>query len=710
MGFPAQRKDRFMGRFLKLISVVVGAIVVLIVAAGLVLTLFIDPNDYKDQITQAVSDATGRELVLEGDLELRLFPSLRISVGRARLSNAAGFGDEPFAELDGASLQLELMPLLSRRISVDEASLRGLRLNLARSANGTNNWQDLGGSGAGSAASSQPAEAGGATVALEVAAIQVDDAQVTWSDASTGSRWVLDNFNLNASDFGSDVAFPLAMQFALSGEQVEVVVDSRMRATLSLNENSYRLDDLEVELSGEGAGWPGGSGMANLRFDSFTANLDAETVDLDNLNLRFLGLDVTGSLSGRNLLSNLSLSGAIDIAAFDPHDVLDVFDLEIETADDSVFSNASARAELVYDSTQLSMREMTLSLDDSTLTGSMGLRGEALRFNLAVDDINIDRYLPPAEDPAAGAEPDEGSLDEVDLPLDVFRTLNASGELRLGRTQFTGLRLSDAVFTVAAGNGRVRLTPRAALYGGTIAGEIGIDVQGDTANFSLEQRLQGVNMLDLGRDYLATEAITGTGNVSLDLEAVGANMGEVMRALDGAVSFEVTDGSWEGLDAWYELRRARAVASGNDAPAREGARRTPFSRVSATGAIEDAVLTNRDLNATLGFMSIDGAGTVNLLTDAIDFEVTATFIDGQLLQSDPEMASLAGASLPLNVGGTLAAPAIRPDFGALVRARARQEVQERVDEERSEVQERVDQEREEVQERVRDRLRGILDR
>jgi AsmA protein len=122
------------------------------------------------------------------------------------------------------------------------------------------------------------------------------------------------------------------------------------------------------------------------------------------------------------------------------------------------------------------------------------------------------------------------------------------------------------------------------------------------------------------------------------------------------------------------------------------------------------VLTNRDLNAALGFMSIDGSGTVNLLSDAIDFDVTATFTDGELLRSDPEMAGLAGDSLPLSVAGTLSEPAIRPDFGALVRARAQQEVQQRVDEERGEVQERVEQEREEVQDRVRDRLRGILDR
>ena len=700
-----------MGRILKVLGLVAGAIVALVVAITFVLAFFIDPNDYKDQIAQAVGDATGRTLTLEGNLELEVFPRLRIAVGRAELSNAAGFNAAPFAEISSARLQLQLLPLLTRRLAIDEASLEGLRLNLARNAAGTNNWQDLGGDAAPDAPVATESAAGtGAELGFDVRSIEVADAQVSWSDASTGSEWILRDFNMSAADFGPDLAFPLEIQFGLSGAELDVVVDASMEATLSLAANRYELDQLEVALRGEGEGWPGGGGVATLRFDRFTADLDAETVELDNLRMNFLGVDMAGSLTGRELLSNLSLAGAIEIAPFDPREVLEVFDTEIETADADVFRQASARAELVYDPTQLGLRNMTLALDDSELTGSLGLRGNALRFSLAVNEINIDRYLPPAADPEAGAPPDEGDLDEVDLPIDVFRTLDAEGELRLGQTQFSGLQLSDAVFGVNARNGRVRLTPRASLYGGSINGEIRIDVRGDSADFGLVQSLANVDLMPLGRDYLDTEAVSGTGNVNLDLRATGANMGQLMRELDGDVSFTLSDGAWEGLDAWYELRRARAVASGDPAPAREGARRTPFSSVSATGVIENAVLTNRDLNASLGFMSMTGSGTVNLLTDAIDFAVTARFIDGEQLQSDPAMAGLAGASLPLTVGGTLAEPAIRPDFGALVRARAQEAVQERVEEQRGEVQERVDEQRDEARDRLRDRLKGILDR
>src|SRR5690606_38781054 len=140
----------------------------------------------------------------------------------------------------------------------------------------------------------------------------------------------------------------------------------------------------------------------------------------------------------------------------------------------------------------------------------------------------------------------------------------------------------------------------------------------------------------------------------------------------------------------------------------------PSSSVSGSGVVEEALLTNRDLNVMLPYLRLDGEGTVNLLTDALDFDLEATFIDSPELQAEPLMAGLAGDTLPLDVGGTIAEPEISPNYSALVRARVQQEVDERVQQERDEVRERVQQETEEAEEeirdRVRDRLRNLLDR
>lgn len=685
-----------MAKLLKLLMLVAAVVLVLAMVAILVVTLLFDPNDYKPEIVTAVDDATGRTLTLEGNLELQVFPRLRIALGPAEISNAPGFGDAPFARIEGAELDVALLPLLTGRVRIGQARLEGLTLNLARNARGGNNWQDL-------AASSAPAETGPApteshALDLDVGRLEIVDANLNWSDATTGSSWQLANLNLQTSGFGPGVAFPLSLAFRLAGQDLTVDVDAKMRATLALADNRYRLEDLAVDINGQGAAWPGTKGEAEMSSALLDADLAAGTLKLDGFSLAMLGVRASGNLDGQHLLGDLTLAGALEIASFDPHELLDALGVKIETADDGVLREASGRARLAYDPNQIMLTDLALKLDQSELKGRAGLKRGAVDFDLAIDSINIDRYLPPSEEGEASTA-EEGSLDAVDLPVDVLKSLAASGKLAIGQAELLGLKLANVRFDLAASNGQLRLTPQAALYGGTYGGSIRIDARGATPALALEQTLSGVDMTPLATDLLGEAMVAGTGDAKLNLSGTGSNLGAVRRGLDGDVSFSIKDGAWEGMDLWYELRRARAVFDGQQAPSREGPRRTPFSNVSATGTIEDAVLTNRDLTATLPFLSVSGAGTVNLLTDAMKFDLTARFVDGPTLQSDPAMAKLAGQELPLKVGGTLDAPTVSPDFSAIVRARVE-----------SQVQERVEEQKQNVREQVQDRLRKLLDR
>jgi hypothetical protein len=96
---------------------------------------------------------------------------------------------------------------------------------------------------------------------------------------------------------------------------------------------------------------------------------------------------------------------------------------------------------------------------------------------------------------------------------------------------------------------------------------------------------------------------------------------------------------------------------------------------------------------------VTNGGTVNIVTDAIDFDVVARFVDGTVLQSDPEIIDLAGGELPLTISGSLSSPSGLPDFSAMLRAEAEEALQEEMGEGR-----------EELQDRLEDRLRGLFDR
>lgn len=191
-----------MNRFLKIALIVLGVFVALVVVAAVVLPLVFDPNDYKDEIAEAVEDKTGRELSIPGDIRLSVFPWLGVDLGEVRLANAAGFGTEPFAEIGGAGAYVKLLPLLRKRIEIGTMTLDGMRLRLARKADGTSNWDDL--AAAFAATEKEPAEPveteGGFTIpGFQVEAIRIKDAAVTLDDRAAGRY-----YEIAEMDFSTD--------------------------------------------------------------------------------------------------------------------------------------------------------------------------------------------------------------------------------------------------------------------------------------------------------------------------------------------------------------------------------------------------------------------------------------------------------------------------------------------------------------------------
>ena len=83
-------------RAAKWILIIVGLLVALVVAGIVVFAVLLDPNRFKADIADAVGRETGRELRLEGDIELSFFPWLALTTGQGSLGNPPGFAAEPF--------------------------------------------------------------------------------------------------------------------------------------------------------------------------------------------------------------------------------------------------------------------------------------------------------------------------------------------------------------------------------------------------------------------------------------------------------------------------------------------------------------------------------------------------------------------------------------------------------------------------------------
>ena len=678
-----------MGRVLKILLIVLAGLVGIVVIAAIALFLFFDPNDFRDEISAQVESATGREFVIQGELGLTLFPWLAVEVGRSTLGNAEGFGDTPFASFEEAQLSVRLLPLIFRQeVTVGTASLDSLMLNLEVAADGSTNWEDL--AQAEETAPEEPEQPGGTLEALDIANVKVANAQISYSDAQAGSRYLISNLALETGRIAGDVPFEMHAAFDFEAEPGELGGHLMINGTTTLGSALDRLTLENWNVTGQLAGIAEGATELEFGARSIVVDMNAETVTMGEMDLGILGVHLTAEVAPFSYAGTPEPRATVRVEPFSLKELMSAMGVEPPvTADPSALSRVSFNAEAAVGETAIALRSMSLTLDDTTLTGQLSYpltEDGLIEFDLAADSINVDAYMAPADESAAE---EEASTDDIEIPVDMIRALQARGKVTLERATLSGMLFENLELGVDSRNGNMRLHPIAAgLFEGTYTGDVRIDASGDAPTISVNEKIAGVSLTPLARSMFQQENLSGTIAGSFQLSGSGRNLSEIRSDLDGNMAFELADGAWEGTDVWHQLRSARALFKKEPPPERREPPRTEFSSVIATGTVTDGVFRNDDLLAELPFLQLTGNGSVDLSRAEIDYSLQARvlekpeFVDAA---SEAELKDFTEAVIPLTVTGPLNSPSIRPDIDGMLKA----EVQKVVDEKRDELKDRL---------------------
>ncbi|MGO2581365.1 MAG: AsmA family protein, partial [Halomonas sp.] len=259
-----------MKQLLRILLAAVGILAIVAVAAVVYVTTFLDPEDFKPRLTAVVKEQTGLNLVLEGPINWSFYPRIGVSVEQARAWLPEQDQDSAaFAAINRAEVSVAFAPLLRGEIAVDGLTLDGMRLNLERDAEGEGNWEPLverlSEQTNGTAetvlapASAGPnADAGSLTVVLNIASVEVKNADIRFRDEQTQALWRLQQLNISGSNVNPVRAFPLKAMFTLTkhnrldAEVLErapditsdINLETRMR--LGLEEELFVLENMSL--------------------------------------------------------------------------------------------------------------------------------------------------------------------------------------------------------------------------------------------------------------------------------------------------------------------------------------------------------------------------------------------------------------------------------------------------------------------------------
>ena len=107
-----------MSKVLRIFITFIGAVLLLGLVSLIGLVVFVNPNDLKPQISQAVTKFTGRQLQLGGDIQWSIFPWLGLQLNDVKLTNSPNFGNNPFAKIKKLDIQVRLYPLLHKQLEI----------------------------------------------------------------------------------------------------------------------------------------------------------------------------------------------------------------------------------------------------------------------------------------------------------------------------------------------------------------------------------------------------------------------------------------------------------------------------------------------------------------------------------------------------------------------------------------------------------------
>lgn len=246
-----------MNKIVKRILIVVGAVILLLIVAVGVIFVVIDPNDYRDELSQMAYKATGRQIEFRGDISLKILPSLAFSIKDVNVAQPEGFGEGAMAHVDELDLKMALFPLLKKEVQVDAVGLNGLTLNLIKNAEGHYNFEDqadsAGSSGSADAAAesraqppaaSEPAASAGDSAEAEqrmhallqsrIKAVSVRDCILNYTDIPAKENLAV---RLNKLELGN-VGLNRDITYALD---VAAELDKNTRAALTMD-GSARYD------------------------------------------------------------------------------------------------------------------------------------------------------------------------------------------------------------------------------------------------------------------------------------------------------------------------------------------------------------------------------------------------------------------------------------------------------------------------------------
>ncbi|GAB2176844.1 AsmA family protein [Dongia sp. agr-C8] len=574
-----------------------GAAIVVVGGAAAVFAILqsVDFNSYKDLVAQQVKAATGRDLVLAGDVKVAISLIPHLEIDQVSFRNA-DWGSEPqMLKLEKLEADVALIPLLSSQIQIKQVRLVGADILLETNKDGLGNW-----------VMGTPTTGGSSSAPLpQISQVAIENAKLRWHNGVTGKTrtFAVDKLTMAPSDAIGNLA---------------IAIDGKV-------------DTMPISLKGITGT------LANFTQGPLPINATGQIAGGD---LAVKGeVEDPASLKGINLELTLAGKAASDLGALFEAKLPPLGAYQLRT------KIANPDGKFVFDG-------LAGKVGGTDFTGRIEVDPAktpvAINANLASSHLDLaDFGVKP--DAQKSASPGDGKVFSAE-PWDLTPLQDLDGQFHLNvqRAILGATTLDNLVGEGTLQSGALKITTLTAGLGDGTLG-LAANVNGAAKPATVEARLRannvdGAPLLDaMGMGGAVT---AGRINLEAAVQGPGTSLRDLMAGWNGGLHLEMGSGAINNDFARLMFADLfQLVTFGGTAnAAKVNCMVTDFAAVDGIAGAKSLVLDTPGV-------TVVGTGDINLRDETLHLH----------FDSNSKQTNLANLAVPINVGGTLAHPAVSPD-------------------------------------------------
>lgn len=479
--------------------IAIGVVFIMIALFGLIATY--DFNRLKPRIVEIVRTHTGREIHLNGDLQLSLGLSPRLTAQSVTFQNAEWGARPDMVLMKQLDIQFELIPLIQGHVRINRLLLIEPDILIERNRSGRSNLEfDFPAGSTGTTSENAKVDKGASSSdMLAIKDVHFERAKFALMDHGTNITKTLriEELNLFSPGYGDPAEITLEAAYN----------DTPFRV-------SGRLGAL-ARLFRPLAPWP-----VELAVHVLGADITVSGSVEDPLNLK--GADLKYSVAGGDLSFLQEIIGrSLEKVPFEISgrliyrfpEKLDLTDLHIKAADSAV--NGAISVERMHAVPLIKAKLQSDRLDLRPLFGK-------------------EEKKPSQGKVTQRAEDNPKVFSSKPLPLDFLNRFETEFDAELVHLMLPGIAASATKLTTILKNGRIDMTLVASKIGnGRLAVTFGIVPQDNKFNVSASVNAENVDLGRMLKDLKVSSGVEGIMNLTVKLKGVGNSIAEMMAGLDG---------------------------------------------------------------------------------------------------------------------------------------------------------------------------------